>query len=83
VLAVTPAERYGSGYWTGAADEHAGITMPERGYPDDPLWLRGMRHGRQDYRRRVESLLTDRLTDRLTDIKDREDACRSTCTPRW
>ena len=70
---MTPAERYGSGYHHGVCDEHAGITVPEAGYPDDPLWLRGMRHGRADYRRRVASLLTD----------SREDACPSTCTPRW
>ena len=68
---MTPAERYGSGYHTGVCDEHAGIAGPEAGYPDDELWLRGMQHGRDDYRRRVASL------------PETEDSCRSTTTPRW
>ena len=68
---MTPAERYGSGYQTGACDEHAGIAEPEAGYPDDELWLRGMKQGRADYRQRVAALA------------ETEDACRSTITPRW
>ena len=69
---MTPEERYGAGYWTGVADEHARIREPEAGYPDDPLYLRGVAHGRADYRRRIESLLTRQ-----------EDLWELTSTPHW
>ncbi len=52
----TRRDSYGAGYAMGVTDERAGIVEPEHGYPDDALFLHGLRHGREDYRRRVESL---------------------------
>lgn len=52
--------RYALGYLAGVVDAAHGIVSPEHGYPDDELHQRGRAHGRADYLRRVESLLTPR-----------------------
>jgi hypothetical protein len=55
---VNPHDAYGEGYAVGVVHERNGIITPERGYSDDPLYLRGLERGRADYRAAMDSLLT-------------------------
>lgn len=51
------AARYAIGYVIGAAHERAGIIDLEEGYPCDEMYRAGMRRGRADFRRAIDSLL--------------------------